>query len=279
LNNLGQLLVTQLGSTFRLWIWQNGTATEIPLPYSTYEYFFGGAINDSGTLAGQISAPQFNGQFGAHSGQLIRGYLWQNDVFTLFDQDGSAGIDINNAGTVAGYVMDQATYDYQVGFWQTAQTFVPIGVTGQYYNVDMVINDNGTILVSQSVNVTVGTGTSGYTFQNYIWTPSVANAATGTLTTLSGLSPLFGATDLNASGVIVGTLAMDATGVTTHAALVPAGSPTDLVDLNLLISADSGWVLEKALSINDAGQITGQGIFTDASGTTQTAAFLLTPAV
>jgi probable HAF family extracellular repeat protein len=43
-------------------------------------------------------------------------------------------------------------------------------------------------------------------------------------------------------------------------------------DLNKLIPAHSGWVLETAYSINDAGQIVGYGTLNK-----QQRAFLLTP--
>jgi probable HAF family extracellular repeat protein len=48
---------------------------------------------------------------------------------------------------------------------------------------------------------------------------------------------------------------------------------TGMLDLNNLIPANSGWVLEVGFAINDKGQIVGQGTF---NGST-TEAFLLTP--
>jgi hypothetical protein len=56
---------------------------------------------------------------------------------------------------------------------------------------------------------------------------------------------------------------------TTHAALWSNGTATDL---NSLVNAASGWVLLSANSINDSGQIVGDGIFNG-----QKEAFLLTP--
>ena len=43
-------------------------------------------------------------------------------------------------------------------------------------------------------------------------------------------------------------------------------------DLNALIPANSGWVLQSANAINSAGQITGDGLYKG-----QDQAFLLTP--
>jgi uncharacterized membrane protein len=60
---------------------------------------------------------------------------------------------------------------------------------------------------------------------------------------------------------------------------VPVGPPTPffsengiMVDLNTLLPANSGWVLRTALTINDAGEITGTGLFHNVSS-----GFKLTP--
>jgi hypothetical protein len=45
-----------------------------------------------------------------------------------------------------------------------------------------------------------------------------------------------------------------------------------MLDLNNLLSPNSGWILHRALGINNKGQIVGGGIFKD-----QLRAFLLTP--
>jgi probable HAF family extracellular repeat protein len=47
---------------------------------------------------------------------------------------------------------------------------------------------------------------------------------------------------------------------------------TGMLDLNNLIPANSGWLLQFANAINDQGQIVGQGTFNG-----QSEAFLLTP--
>jgi hypothetical protein len=44
-----------------------------------------------------------------------------------------------------------------------------------------------------------------------------------------------------------------------------------MLDLNSLLPANSGWVLEEAFGINDAGQITGMGLYNG-----QASAFLMT---
>jgi probable HAF family extracellular repeat protein len=49
---------------------------------------------------------------------------------------------------------------------------------------------------------------------------------------------------------------------------------TGMLDLNNLIPANSGWLLQGAGAINDQGQIVGWGLL---NGNGQTEAFLLTP--
>ena len=49
-------------------------------------------------------------------------------------------------------------------------------------------------------------------------------------------------------------------------------SNCQLLNLNTMIAANSGWILTKALAINNAGQIVGVGQFNG-----QTRAFLLSP--
>jgi probable HAF family extracellular repeat protein len=74
--------------------------------------------------------------------------------------------------------------------------------------------------------------------------------------------------DINADGHVTGFSYSNGGG--NHAFLYTPGS--GMVDLNSLIDPLSDWVLHSGYGINDAGQITGTGLF---SG--QTRAFLLTP--
>jgi probable HAF family extracellular repeat protein len=72
---------------------------------------------------------------------------------------------------------------------------------------------------------------------------------------------------INDAGQVVG--ASDSSARTQHAFLYANGV---MRDLNTLISSTSGWVLNEAADINNAGQIVGNGLFRG-----QRRAFLLTP--
>lgn len=90
----------------------------------------------------------------------------------------------------------------------------------------------------------------------------------GTLVDLTpGLVGESFALDINASGQIVGSAFPGAT--SQFAFLYDNGT---LLDLNSLLSPDSGWVLTNGGGIDDAGQITGAGFFNG-----EYHAFLLSP--
>ncbi len=96
----------------------------------------------------------------------------------------------------------------------------------------------------------------------------------GRMRTLPGLPGYTqsGVGGINASGVVVGEVQKAGSyPPQTRAALWRAGGAADL---NTRISPDSGWVLQSATSINDAGDIVGYGLVAG-----QTRAFLLTPNV
>ena len=88
------------------------------------------------------------------------------------------------------------------------------------------------------------------------------------LTTLGGLNSY--AYNVGAGGQVVGASEVVTTSDYTHAFLYTSGS--GMLDLNTLIDPLSGWVLSDAADINDAGQITGQGLIGG-----QYHAYLLTP--
>jgi hypothetical protein len=84
------------------------------------------------------------------------------------------------------------------------------------------------------------------------------------------------ASGLNASGVVVGDSnnGYDASLAWVWVPTSPNGTSGQMTDLNGLIPAGSGWVLEAATAVNDAGRIAGFGKINGAEH-----AFLLTPTI
>lgn len=106
----------------------------------------------------------------------------------------------------------------------------------------VAINDDGDVVVN-----TIGT------FQHAYF--RAANGNYVDLGDLTGAEQV-GAFDINNNDEIVGSLGTPATG--EHAFLWSGGR---LVDLNNYVKANSGWILETAYGINEAGQIVGDGSF------------------
>lgn len=97
--------------------------------------------------------------------------------------------------------------------------------------------------------------------------------AFGLYTNLGSLGGGAVAHDINNAGQIVGTSA-------NRAFLAKGGAMTDLNTLVTLVTGTTGQgftELTRALSINDAGLIVGEGRYRDAAGTMRQRAFLLTP--
>jgi probable HAF family extracellular repeat protein len=198
---------------------------------------YGYGINDSGQITGYSKT---SGIFDA------RAFLW-----TPTTPNGTSGIMIN-LGTLEGGEDSYGAAINAVG--QVA------GVSGVPMPDDFVPPDPGDLFMPTIV-----------TFEHaFLWSPAEPNGANGTLLdlgTLGGYSS--SAYGLNVHGDVVGfsTMAVDPY---VHAFIYTGGN--GMVDLNSLIDPLSGWRLEFAYAINDAGQITGSGAFDDGIH-----AFLLTP--
>jgi len=252
-----------------------GSATALPLGPGTESYAYG--INDAGTIVG-------NTYIGGQSHATI----WSGTGATVLGANTYA-MAINNSGEVAGSNNGQAfvLVDGQV---QSLATLSGIQWSSAYG-----INNSGEV---------VGAGElSNGTFRGLIWSPDGTVAMVGTF---GGMSS--DATDVNDSGEVVGFAGL-ADGY-QNAFSITDGAMTDLgtlggssyayginnsgeivgysylndgeqnaflytdgtmLNLNSLLPANSGWVLEEAFGINNAGQITGMGLFDG-----QQTAFLMT---
>jgi uncharacterized delta-60 repeat protein len=241
---------------FRAFIWNGSTKTDLGTLGGDYSNAW--AVNDNGQVVGaSLTAP--DGEPGTE-----HAFLWQNGTMTdlgtlsAVTLDVSAAYAINNNGQVAGE--SSVLSGERRAFRWTSGTMVDLGVlAGGDESAAYGINDAGLV---------VGRSTAG----NAAEKPYRAFVHDGT--SISGLGVLAGdnhseARDINNLGVIVGFSA-DNADIENPRAFVYTGG--NMVDLNSQIDAGSGWTLERAMSINDSGQIVGVGTLNG-----QARAFLLTP--
>jgi probable HAF family extracellular repeat protein len=127
-----------------------------------------------------------------------------------------------------------------------------LGTLGGTESFGGTINTSG-----QVAGFSYATGNAAY--HAYLWTPTSPNGISGTmqdLATLGGLNSY--SYNIGAGGQVVGASEVQIASDRTHAFLYTSGG--GMVDLNTLIDPLSGWELTDAAGINDAGQITGQGL-------------------
>jgi len=246
---------------------------------------FGQDINASGQITGyaQVSA-------GYDHAFLYDGMM--RDLGTLGGLS-SYGNGINNHGQVTGYsfLPDAAYYEYRAFIWTEATGMQNLGTLGGASSIGEDINDVGNItggsettggefhaMLHDGMMHDLGTlgGTYSYGRRNndtgqvtgisyttgdaeihaFLWTPEAPNGNSGTMYDLGtldgGLSYGYG---INESGDVVG--AAYTADNALHAFLYTECN--GMVDLNTLVTAQSGWELANAVAINDAGQITGWG--------------------
>jgi hypothetical protein len=293
LNENGQLLITRINSSglYRLYLWENGTAaaTLLDLPYThrnrqglSYQYFFGGRINNSGTVVGSIAGPDEDSHGVNPHSSLVGGvaYSWRDGLFRAFGPPYSSAADINDAGQIVGAAGDIDFMNANPGkyngldprasdvlLWQPDGSTIKLGFKGYA----TAISEDGAVLGAHV--------DQGYTYTPGVWLPDQANGSTGTFRPFAGLPVdyYFQPTAINRARDVVGTSSVRGGGSAPPIPFFIPGGVGAPVDLNTLIPSDSGWQLQTAASINDAGQITGSGAYTDPSGTLQHAAYLLTP--
>ncbi len=190
----------------------------------------------------------------------------------------SYAIAINRNSRVVGYsdVYDSAgNWLGQHAFLWAGGTMQDLGVLGVdlgfSFSTATAINTNNQVLGSSDVYDSAGNWVGQHAF---LW-------AGGTMQDLGALSvDEFGTSfsfpnALNDAGQVVGVSTQSENGVAVgnRAFLYQNGA---MVDLNTLLPADSGLLLENALAVNNRGQITAFGTRTTAEGTYQVYV-LLTP--
>lgn len=216
--------------------------------------YTGGQMIDIGTLGGtRSSAAAINNSglvtgFSTASNGSYRLFTWQNGVRADAGHLGSTNCevwDVNSGGTVIG--LNQLITSQLIAFsWTASGGLQPLGTFGGAAGYPYRINDSGQIAGSIWTGQTSLLGVPTYHAFFYY------NGGTTDLGTLGGTSS--GASGINNNGVVVGwsQVASD-----QHAFIYD--SANGMRDLNTLISPTSGWVLEAAVAINDAGQIAGTG--------------------
>lgn len=276
----------------RGYIWEGGVTTD--LGHLGGGGCFPMAVNGSGQVTGK-SHVDFD---------TVHAFRWQGGVMTPLGTlpgagtDSSAGIDINSGGVVVGYSYDASGY-VRACRW-VGTTITDLGALGGNDSMARGINDLGQIVGEADV--------AGGDYHAFLWLPTAAyglpagmndlgtfggesskalgvnnqGQIIGGLVDMSGywqpwiwelgsITPLGGdytsPQDLNNSGQVVGgsSTATD----DWHAFLWEGGT---MYDLNDYVLSGSGWVLETACGINDAGWIVGYGTYGS-----ETRCFLLTP--
>ncbi|MCG3141822.1 MAG: hypothetical protein HDKAJFGB_03151 [Anaerolineae bacterium] len=294
INEKGQIVgISQIGSYMHAFLWDDGTMTNLGAlgSYGSWAY----DINDAGQVVGGSYVGE---EFHTHA------FLWQNgamqDLGTMGGPD-SYAVGINSAGQAvgsaccvpdsyvthavrwgsgggitdlgdldplwiktsmaygindAGQIVGQSDTDDPIQLphaflWQNG-SMQDLGTLGGDHSEAWGINENGQV-------VGLARLADNTTFHATLWDGGLQDLGALTFTNSA-------AYDINDKGQVVGTLQ---SGQTSHAFVWADGQ---MQDLNNLIPANSGWVLQEARAINNKGKIAGFGTFNG-----QTRAFLLKP--
>lgn len=270
------------GSSALGFFWENGVMQSLGTLGGSWSVAYG--VNDDGQVVG--SSLMGTGYSGA--------FLWQNgsmqNLGSLGGNGPSGALAINNAGQVVGFSIN-STPQMHAFLWDGGMT--DLGALGDGASYAYAVNDAGQVAGWAKV------GTDPYISEHaFLWNGSMQDLGTGSWAQSS-------ARGINNNGDVVGRLINEGNGTDWHASLSQGGGGmqdlggslstaydinnaglivgesgghavlwehSQLKDLNSLIPANSGWVLQNARAINNKGQIVGKGMFNG-----QTRAFLLKP--
>ncbi len=247
----------------------SGTMHDLLTLGGTNSYGYG--INAAGQVTG---ASDKTGDARTHA------FLWKPSTpngtsGTMYDLGTLGGTEsngsaINASGQVSGSSLKAGDAAYRAFLWKPT---MPNGTSGTMYDLGTL---GGTESFGGSINASGQVSGFSYTtgdaaYHAYLWTPTTPGGTSGTmldLTTLGGRNSY--SYNVGSGGQVVGASEVQMNSANTHAFLYTSGS--GMVDLNTLIDPLSGWELSDAADINDAGQITGQGLIGG-----EYHAYLLTP--
>jgi probable HAF family extracellular repeat protein len=230
---------SDVGATTHAFIYSNGTMLDITpgAAFSTAR-----AINSSGQVVGDVATANGANAYVFSAGGLVQIAPLPNDSW-------ARAYVINESGEIAGISRNLGDPASPIHAFKASGNIVTT-VNGTVQGDTFVneIDEKGNI-VGQSEGTAAVFDTLG----------------AENLGTLGGiLSDAYG---VDTRGEVVGTSQVG--NAQYDAFLYDSGV---MIDLNTLIAATSGWVLEQATGINDSGQIVGNGTFNG-----EAAAFLLTP--
>ncbi|RPI72566.1 MAG: hypothetical protein EHM47_08020, partial [Ignavibacteriales bacterium] len=281
INNTGHVIFESISPGERLTIlWRDGDLTVI----GGFEYTAKG-INDSDQIVGYYPLTGFT-----------QAFIWQGGSFqflsSLNNNSAEEAWQINNSGQIAGWSVkyEQQNYTSHPVIWTNGTPSSLGSVSGNqsycsdinnagvaagtfftdnykafiYENGNMNMISNFTLSKANSINDSnqvVGYGQNGSGQKSFIYQNStfiILNNLAGTIYSM--------ANDINNAGTIAGYNYITPN---QRAVVWENNIP---YDLNGLIPANSGWVLEIAHAINDNGWIVGRGIYNG-----KQRAFLLKP--
>ncbi len=232
INNAGQvagIASTDGDEVFDAFLYDGTTMHDLGNFGGGYSSAFG--INSSGVVVGESALTNGDTHAFVYSGGVI------TDLGTLGDNYSSA-FDINDAGVIVG---ESSTNGETHAFVYAGGTMIDLGTLGGTYSSATAVNGAGQVI---GVATTAGDAqTHGLLY---------ANGSLSDLGTFGGPNSFPRA--INNPGQIVGSA--DNTNGESRAFLWQNGN---LLDLNDLLPANSGWVLTSAQFINDAGRIVGTG--------------------
>jgi probable HAF family extracellular repeat protein len=199
------------------------------------------------------------------------------------DDESVAGA-INSFGQVIGYSEAAPGNVGQRAFLWTPTA--PNGTTGSMINLGAL--PGGSFSEGDGINSfgqVVGLSSSPDGQRAFLWTPTTPNGTAGSMINLGDLPGGIDASRaraINSQGDVVGLSHSIGQRAFLWKPLTSNGTTGAMLDLNTLMEplSGAGWLLNQANSINDRGQIVGNGVF-DADGPGGAAgvrrAFLLTP--
>jgi probable HAF family extracellular repeat protein len=240
------------GAPYRAFRYHNGMLTDVgDLGGGTATAY---AINGSGNVVGSSrTADGRDEPFLMRSGHMI-------DLGTLGGRDvgqWNAALGVNDAFQVTGTSWD-ASGRYAAFLWQ-AGSMRSLGTLGGSWSEGSAINAAGHV-------TGIAYLPGDLEAHAFLWKDN-AMQDLGALPSSDGFSWGFA---INASDAVVGLSQSYRDGVYADYAFIRDG--IKMKNLNVLIPADSGWVLNVAYGINDVGQVVGEGTIGG-----KTHAFLLTP--